>query len=246
LPERDVLSADQTNAERSPPGARLTDVVKIYRMGSQEVRALAGVSVTFEPGSFWAIMGASGSGKSTMLNVLGCLDRPTAGRYVLEGRDIGTLDDDALSEVRLRRLGFVFQSFNLIPQLSVEENIQLPLYYLGWEPARARARARELAARVGLEERLAHRPAELSGGQQQRVAVARALANDPAVILADEPTGNLDSATGGEIMALLGELNAQGKTIVMVTHEAELAAHALNRLHMKDGRIERVEEDRPA
>ena len=239
------MAADAATAP-APSGAQLTDVVKVYRMGTQEVRALAGVSVAFRPGSFWAIMGASGSGKSTMLNVLGCLDRPTAGRYVLEGRDIGELNDDALSDVRLRRLGFVFQSFNLIPQLTVEENIQLPLYYLGWEPARSRARARELAARVGLETRLAHRPAELSGGQQQRVAVARALANDPAVILADEPTGNLDSATGGEIMALLGELNAQGKTIVMVTHEAELAAHALNRLHMKDGRIERVEEDRPA
>jgi putative ABC transport system ATP-binding protein len=222
-------------------GAHLTDVVKLYRMGSQDVRALAGVSVSFLPGSFWAIMGPSGSGKSTMLNLLGCLDRPTSGRYTLERRDIGTLDDDALSDVRLRHLGFIFQSFNLLPQLTVEENIQLPLYYLGWDPGESRLRARELAARVGLGSRLGHRPAELSGGQQQRVAVARALANDPALILADEPTGNLDTATGREIMRLLGELNEQGKTIIMVTHEREIATYAHGRLRMKDGRVEQVE-----
>ena len=228
-------------ANDSRPAARIEDVHKIYRMGNQTVTALAGVSASFARGSFWAIMGPSGSGKSTMLNLLGCLDRPSAGKYLLEGRDVSALTDDELSGMRLTNLGFVFQSFNLIPQLTVEENIHLPLYYLGWESARSRGRAHELAARVGLEERLQHRPAELSGGQQQRVAVARALANDPKIILADEPTGNLDSATGGEIMQLLSELNAQGKTIIMVTHEEHIATYARNRLYMKDGKAERVE-----
>jgi len=230
-----------TTEPMSRRGAHILDVEKVYSMGTQQVHALAGVSVSFEPGSFWAIMGPSGSGKSTMLNLLGCLDRPTAGRYVLEGRDTSSLDDDALSDVRLRHLGFVFQSFNLIPQLTVEENILLPLYYLGWEPLRSRARARELAARVGLEDRLTHRPSELSGGQQQRVAIARALANDPAMLLADEPTGNLDTTTGDEIIALLEELNALGKTVIIVTHETDIAAHAQFRLHMKDGLIDQVE-----
>jgi putative ABC transport system ATP-binding protein len=211
-------------------------------MGAQEVRALDGVTASFRRGSFWAVMGASGSGKSTLLNLLGCLDRPTSGRYILETRDVSALTDDELSEIRLRHIGFVFQSFNLIAQLTVEENIHLPLYYLGWDPVRSRDRARELAARVGLEERLGHRPAELSGGQQQRVAVARALANDPSILLADEPTGNLDSATGEEIMQLLCELNGQGKTIIMVTHEQHIAAFARSRMLMKDGVIERVEE----
>ncbi|MDX9980518.1 MAG: ABC transporter ATP-binding protein [Lentisphaeria bacterium] len=214
---------------------------KIYRMGNQEVRALDGVTASFEKGSFWAIMGPSGSGKSTMLNLLGCLDRPTSGSYYLDGKDVSQLEDDELSDIRLKYLGFIFQSFNLIPQLTVEENIQLPLYYLGWDPNDSVARARELAARVGLEDRLGHRPRELSGGQQQRVAVARALANDPVFLLADEPTGNLDSATGEEIMALLGELNRQGKTIIMVTHEMDIAAHATHRLFMRDGLVERVE-----
>jgi putative ABC transport system ATP-binding protein len=211
-------------------------------MGATEVRALAGVSVSFEVGTFWAIMGPSGSGKSTMLNLLGCLDRPTAGRYLLEGQDVAALDDDALSEFRLRHLGFVFQSFNLIPQLTVRENIELPLYYLGWDADESAARADAMAERVGLAGRLEHRPAELSGGEQQRVAIARALAADPAILLADEPTGNLDSATSGQIMGLLSELNRQGKTVIMVTHERELAAYARQRLHMRDGLIDRIEE----
>jgi putative ABC transport system ATP-binding protein len=219
----------------------LDDVRKIYRMGDEEVGALDGVSLSFSTGSFWAFMGPSGSGKSTLLNLLGCLDRPTSGRYLLEGRDVSALDDDELSDLRLRRLGFIFQSFNLIPQLSVQENIELPLFYLGWEEERAAARATELAERVGLGERLAHRPSELSGGQQQRVAIARALANDPALILADEPTGNLDTATSQQIMELLGELNAGGKTILMVTHEAEIAAYARSRLHLRDGRVQSIE-----
>ena len=222
---------------------RLDEVHKIYRMGTQEVRALAGVTVSLGRGEFWAIMGASGSGKSTMLNILGCLDRATRGHYVLEGRDVGGLDDDALSEFRLRHLGFVFQNFNLIQQLTVQENIELPLYYLGWDAHDSAARARELAETVGLAERLDHRPAELSGGQQQRVAVARALANDPDVLLADEPTGNLDTATGKQIMELLAALNDAGKTIAMVTHEPHIAAYASHRLHMQDGQIDRIEGD---
>ena len=221
--------------------ARIEDLRKTYHMDSQHVTALAGVTVSFEQGSFWAVMGPSGSGKSTLLNLLGCLDRPTSGSYILEGRDISSLDDDALSDIRLRRVGFIFQSFNLIPQLTVEENIELPLYYLGWEHAESAERARRLAAMVGLEERLKHRPSQLSGGQQQRVAVARSLANDPAILLADEPTGNLDTATGQEIMKLISDLNQQGKTIIMVTHETHIAAFARQRLHLRDGVIESVE-----
>jgi putative ABC transport system ATP-binding protein len=227
--------------QRREPVARFEEVTKIYQMGDVAVRALAGVSIDFAAGSYWAIMGPSGSGKSTMLNLLGCLDRPTTGRYCLAGRDVATLNDDALSELRLRELGFVFQSFNLIPQLTVRENIELPLYYLGIEHEEGMTRADELAERVGLAERLNHRPAELSGGQQQRVAIARALVNDPNVLLADEPTGNLDSATGEQIMALLQDLHAQGKTILMVTHEPDIAAHAASRLHMKDGLVDRIE-----
>lgn len=220
---------------------RLEDVRKTYVMGSETVYALAGVSLSLRRGAFLALMGPSGSGKSTMLNLLGCLDRPTSGRYVLEGQDVGELDDDRLSEFRLRHLGFIFQSFHLIPQLTVRENIELPLYYLGWEPGASAERATELAERVGLGGRLNHRPTQLSGGQMQRVAIARALANDPPILLADEPTGNLDTATGDQIMLLLGELNAQGKTILMVTHEPDIAARAKTRLHMRDGVIERLE-----
>jgi len=221
---------------------RLEAVEKVYHMGTQNVNALAGVTLSFRRGCFTAVMGPSGSGKSTLLNLLGCLDRPTRGKYFLSGNDVSDLDDDELSAIRLRRLGFIFQSFNLIPQLTVADNIELPLYYLGWEAQESRRRAEELAEMVGLAERLEHRPAELSGGQQQRVAVARALANDPAVILADEPTGNLDSATGAQIMDLMAELNDRGKTIIMVTHETHIAAYARRRVHMLDGRIESIEE----
>jgi putative ABC transport system ATP-binding protein len=214
-----------------------------YQVGTTEVRALAGVTLAFEAGSFWAIMGPSGSGKSTLLNLLGCLDRPTSGLYVLEGHDVAELDDTALSELRLRHLGFIFQRFNLIPQLTVRENIELPLYYLDWEAGASAQRAEEMAERVGLADRLNHRPSELSGGQQQRVAFARALAANPAILLADEPTGNLDSATGEQIMQLLKELNQQGKTIIMVTHEPNLANYARYRLHMRDGLVDRIDED---
>lgn len=220
---------------------KLENAHKIYQMGEQQVNALAGITVSFKRGSFWAIMGPSGSGKSTMMNILGCLDRLTTGHYFLEGHDVSTLDDDSLSEFRLRHLGFVFQSFNLIPQLTVQRNIELPLYYLGWDMARSARRALELARMVGLEDRLKHRPMELSGGQMQRVAIARALANDPQMIFADEPTGNLDTTTGGQILDLLAELNEQGKTIIMVTHEPYIASRAGARLHMKDGLIDKID-----
>lgn len=222
---------------------QLENVYKIYRMGNQDVKALAGISVSFGRGSFWAIMGPSGSGKSTMMNILGCLDHLTSGRYILEGRDVSTFNDDALSELRLRHFGFIFQSFNLIPQLTVQRNIELPLYYLGWDASRSSERARELAEKVKLEGRLNHRPTELSGGEMQRVAIARALANDPQVIFADEPTGNLDTATGEQILELLVELNEQGKTIIMITHEANVAAHSKHRLYMLDGLVERIDGD---
>jgi len=239
------------NADAGKPAARaaaptpviaLEDVHKVYEMGSEQVHALAGVTLSFQARDFWAIMGPSGSGKSTILNLLGCLDRPTAGRYLLQGEDVSAFGDDQLSECRLRNFGFIFQSFNLIPQLTVQENIELPLYYLGWDDAVSRERAAELAERVGLGDRLHHRPMELSGGQQQRVAVARALANDTDILFADEPTGNLDTATGQQILELLCELNQQGKTIVMVTHEPDIALLARNQLHMRDGRIDRIEE----
>jgi len=220
---------------------RLENARKIYQMGTEQVKALAGISVSFNKGSFWAIMGPSGSGKSTMMNILGCLDRLTSGSYYLDGQDVSQLDDDSLSEFRLRYLGFIFQSFNLIPQLTVQRNIELPLYYLGLDARQSAARAKELAEQVGLADRVGHRPTELSGGQMQRVAIARALANDPHVIFADEPTGNLDSATGEQIMEVLANLNRQGKTIIMVTHEPNIAAYARNRLHMIDGVVDRIE-----
>lgn len=221
---------------------QLDDVHKIYPMGSADVHALAGVTVRFERGAFWAVMGPSGSGKSTLLNLMGCLDRPTSGRCFIDGHNIADLDDDRLSDLRLRRVGFIFQNFNLIPQLTVEENIQLPMFYLGWESRRSAHRAAELADMVGLGDRLAHRPTQLSGGQQQRVAVARALANDPPILFADEPTGNLDTATGEQILELIERLNGDGRTIIMVTHEASIARRAAMQLHMRDGRIDRIDE----
>ena len=210
-------------------------------MGDEEVRALDGVTARFEKGSFWAIMGASGSGKSTMLNILGCLDRPTSGAYFLDGHDVSALDDDALSEMRLKYIGFIFQSFNLIPQLTVAENIALPLYYQGVDEGGSEEIAARFASVVGLEHRLRHKPSELSGGQQQRVAIARALATEPVLLLADEPTGNLDSQTSIEIMDMLVGMNKLGKTVIMVTHEASIADYAQHRIVMKDGRIDQME-----
>jgi len=220
---------------------RLENAKKLYTMGNQTVAALGGINVAFKKGSFWAIMGFSGSGKSTMMNIIGCLDRLTSGRYVFQGKDISGHGDDALSDIRLKHLGFIFQSFNLIPQLTVQRNIELPLYYLGWDAEKSAAHARELAAMVSLEDRLNHRPAELSGGQMQRVAIARALATNPDLILADEPTGNLDSKTSQQIMELLTTFHNAGKTIIMVTHEPHIADYAGSRLYMKDGHIERTE-----
>ncbi len=219
----------------------LENVERHYPMGNEVVHALRGINLRMERGSFWAVMGPSGSGKSTLLNILGCLDRPGRGRFLLAGHETGRLPDDALSAMRLKHLGFIFQSFHLIPQLTVAENIALPLHYLGWEAKKSFKRAAELAERVGLGDRLRHRPSELSGGQQQRAAIARALANDPQVLLADEPTGNLDSATGEQIMGLIEELHRQGKTIIMVTHEPNLAARASLRLHLRDGLVESIE-----
>ena len=224
---------------------RLEDARRTYVMGESEVHALDGVDLVIPPGQYIAIMGQSGSGKSTMLNILGCLDRLTRGTYHLDGKDVSAMDDSRLSRMRSRRLGFVFQSYNLIPHLTVLENIEVPMEYAGVSRSQGRTRAVELATKMGLQDRMSHRPAELSGGQQQRVAIARALANAPSVILADEPTGNLDSATGKEILALLDALNEAGNTLVVVTHDPNVAAHAHRTIHMLDGRIDR-EERRPA
>jgi putative ABC transport system ATP-binding protein len=200
---------------------------------------LDGVSLDIEEGSFVAIMGPSGSGKSTMLNLLGCLDRPTSGSYFLGDVDVSKMHDDELSRVRGKRIGFIFQSYNLIAQLTVLENIQVPLIYQGEDLQKTLSRCMELAELVGLSGRFHHRPAQLSGGQQQRVAIARSLVNDPLMILADEPTGNLDSKTGRDVLDLIDRLNADGKTIVLVTHDEKVALRAQRVIHMKDGRIER-------
>lgn len=216
---------------------KLQDVCRHYTVGGETVKALDGVSFAIHRGEYWAIMGPSGSGKSTLLNILGCLDRPTSGSYWLNGVDVARMADNELSDHRLKNLGFVFQSFHLIPQLSVLENIEMPMFYLGIPQAERTRRAKELADRVEMSHRLQHLPAELSGGQRQRVAVARALANDPAVLLADEPTGNLDSKTSVQIMALFQELYEQGKTIIVVTHEPDIDAYARSHIVVKDGRL---------
>lgn len=221
--------------------AELFEVERIYRMGAEKVHALDRVSFRMERGEYWSVMGASGSGKSTLLNVMGCLDRPTKGSYRLAERDTGVMDDDELSELRSRKLGFIFQSYNLIPQLDVLENIMVPLFYQDEPPADGLERAESLARRTGLADRMKHRPSELSGGQQQRVAIARALVNDPELILADEATGNLDSQTAEEILDLFDELWREGKTLVFVTHETHVAARASHILRMRDGQIEEIE-----
>lgn len=220
--------------------ARLIDLTKHYHLGDVVVKALRGVSLDIPEGDFIAIMGSSGSGKSTMLNLMGALDRPTSGSYLLAGKDVATLNDDELSAIRNELIGFIFQSFHLIPQYTVLENILLPLQYRpnGEDISeKDEARAAYIADRVGLGDRLDHKPFQLSGGQQQRVAIARSLINDPQIIMADEPTGNLDSATGEEIMRLLKELNAEGRTIIMVTHEPDVAQQTKTQIYMKDGVI---------
>ena len=220
------------------PIVEFENVRKTYQMGLVTVEALRGISFTVESGDYISIMGPSGCGKSTLLNLLGCLDRPTSGSYRLGGEDVSGMKDDALSAVRGTRLGFVFQSYNLIQQLTVLENIEVPLYYQSCAESESRERARALAARVGLEHRLDHKPFELSGGQQQRVAIARALVNDPLVLLADEPTGNLDSASGIDILKLFDQLNTQGKTLIMVTHDSTVSHHAHRAIRLCDGQIE--------
>jgi putative ABC transport system ATP-binding protein len=223
------------------PVVQIKDLKKTYTIGSMKVHALKGIDVNIEKGSYIAIMGPSGSGKSTLLNILGCLDTPTAGRYVLADEDISTLDDDRLSAIRGKHIGFIFQSYNLIPQLNIIENIQVPMHYQGTSEVQSADRAAELAELVGLSDRVNHRPPELSGGQQQRVAIARALANDPLFILADEPTGNLDSKSGAEILEILENLNRNGKTLIMVTHDDDIAKRAHYVIRLLDGKIERTD-----
>jgi putative ABC transport system ATP-binding protein len=215
----------------------LDHVSRTYEMGRMAVAALADVSLDVMPGEFVAIVGPSGSGKSTMMNILGCLDRPTSGRYLLAGTPVESLDDDGLARLRSRTIGFVFQSYNLLPRTSALDNVATPLLYQGVGRRERVARATAALERLGLADRLHHQPSQLSGGQQQRVAVARAIVTDPALILADEPTGNLDSASGQDVLAVLRELHASGRTIVLITHDAEVAAAASRQIHIRDGRI---------
>ncbi len=215
----------------------LRDVTKTYRNGALEVQALRGVTFTIERGEYVAIMGPSGSGKSTLMNLIGALDRPTSGTYALDGIEVGTLDDDALASIRLKKLGFIFQGFNLLSRTSAIKNVALPLFYAGIPPRERERTALAMLAEVGLADRGTHKPSELSGGQQQRVAIARALVNDPAVLLADEPTGNLDSTTSEEIMGLFRQLNRSGRTIIMVTHDPETARYAKRVIRVRDGLV---------
>ena len=216
----------------------LSNVKKIYHMGDTEVAALAGINLNISAGEFTAIMGPSGSGKSTLMNILGCLDRPTEGSYLLDGQEVAFMTDDQLAVTRNKKIGFVFQNFNLLPRISAMQNVALPLVYSGVPKKDREQKAIALEA-VGLEKRLDHRPNELSGGQRQRVAIARALVNDPTIIMADEPTGNLDSKSGVEVMAIFDKLNALGRTIILVTHEPDIAEYAKRVIHVRDGLIVR-------
>ena len=216
---------------------QMRDMAREYRMGTETVSALRGVSVAIRRNEYVAIMGPSGSGKSTLMNLIGCLDTPTRGEYRLNGQEVSRMSDDALARVRNREIGFVFQTFNLLPRATALQNVELPLVYAGLATRDRQARATEALARVGLQDRMSHRPNEMSGGQRQRVAIARALVNQPSILLADEPTGNLDSVTSEEIMRVFATLHAQGQTVVLVTHEPDIAAHADRVLLLKDGRL---------
>ncbi len=215
----------------------LSDVHKIYELGAERVHALRGVSLGIEEGEYLAVMGASGSGKSTLMNIVGCLDTPTKGSYRLKGRVVSDLDDDALAGIRNREIGFVFQTFNLLPRSTAQQNVELPLVYAGRSTSERGLRARQALEAVGLAERAGHRPNELSGGQRQRVAIARALVNHPSILLADEPTGNLDSKTSEEILEILDGLHARGHTVIVVTHEEDIAAHAHRLVRLHDGAV---------
>jgi len=220
------------------PLIRLRGIEKTYRVGTQEVHAVRGVDLDVARGEYLSIMGSSGSGKSTLMNLLGCLDTPTAGSYELDGRDVAQLGEDELAAVRNRKVGFVFQTFNLLPRSTALQNVELPLVYAGLSATERRERAAHALDQVGLSDRVTHKPNELSGGQRQRVAIARALVGEPALILADEPTGNLDSRTSEEIMALLGELDRGGRTLILVTHEPDIAAYTRRIIRLHDGRID--------
>jgi len=216
---------------------KITDVKKTYLMGKVEVRALQGINLNVERGEFVSIMGPSGCGKSTLMHIVGCLDRPTSGDYRLDGVDIDILDDNSLADIRNKKVGFVFQTFNLLPKLNAIENVELPLIYAGMGLDGRRKKAAQLLESVGLKDRMFHKPSELSGGQSQRVAIARSLANDPSILLADEPTGNLDSKSGEEIIHLFTELNGRGITMIIVTHDQEIADHSKRIIRLKDGLV---------
>lgn len=227
------------------PVISIRDLAKTYQMGSTEVKALQSVDLDIFPNEFVALMGPSGSGKSTLMNLLGCLDTPSNGDYLLSGENVSELEDNELASIRNKRIGFVFQTFNLLPRLTALDNVALPLVYAGWSKEKRIERAEEVLRHVGLGDRIDHRPNELSGGQRQRVAVARALVNDPAIILADEPTGNLDSKTSHEIMTMFEDLHQQGNTIIIVTHEPDIAEHALRVVKLRDGLIESDKKNPP-
>jgi len=233
-----VPAASRLTRPAGPLVIDIAGVTKLYEMGEETIHALRGVSVQIHRNEYLAIMGPSGSGKSTLMNMLGCLDTPTAGRYEFNGKNVASMIDDELADIRNREIGFVFQTFNLLPRSTALANVELPLIYAGYSPAERRARAIRALENVGLGSRLHHKPNELSGGQRQRVAIARALVNSPSIILADEPTGNLDSKTGVEIMALFEQLYEQGNTLIVVTHEEDIARHARRIVRLRDGLIE--------